>query len=84
MLVPSYIIDSLIRSAYNYACLTKDFVDKAEYVLMLSRFQEIILVSLCTVLMSLEISTDRFNYVMRIGVSNSENKNLERLRSESV
>jgi len=72
---------ALIASATQYSSLIKSFGVAAGLHVCLAGFQELVFVSLCNVLLHYGVAEDDVNTIMRNNISNSQPKNLKRLRS---
>jgi len=76
--------DGVLASAQAYARATKASQGNATFVHKLQAFRELVFVSLCAVLEACNYPRDEINKTMRIYVSDSEDKNLKRLRSGAL
>ncbi|KAI9726529.1 MAG: hypothetical protein M1834_009016 [Cirrosporium novae-zelandiae] len=74
----------LLEIANGYASFTKRTQEQGRLVTKLGLFQKLIFVSLCAVLVKIGISQEAVNLVMHVCISNSETKNLDRLRRGGI
>ena len=74
----------LIAIAHEYALITRSSQINADFACLLNRFQELIFASLCAVLERHGTDVGLIDNAMRICISNSEPRNLKRLRHGAV
>ena len=77
-------VTGVIALAQAYARATKESQGNATLAFRLQTFQELVFVSLCSVLETVGCPLHEVNETMRIWVSDSEDKNLKRLRRGAV
>jgi hypothetical protein len=71
----------LIIRGCNYGAITKDTKLKGNLLLHIAKYQKLIFVSLCVVMIGVGTPTDTVDWIMRRYISDTSRSNLQRLRS---
>ncbi|KAI9732515.1 MAG: hypothetical protein M1834_003850 [Cirrosporium novae-zelandiae] len=74
----------MLEIANSYASFTRNTLAQGKLITRLGLFQALIFVSLCAVLAKIGISSKAVHSVMRVCITNSEDKYLRRLRRGSI
>jgi hypothetical protein len=72
-------LDMVIRGC-NYGRLANDCTSNGRLAILVGKFQRIIFISYCTVLLAMGTSRVTVNWMLRQYISDSDDKNLERYR----